>query len=179
MTRYAALLRAINLGSRARVSMPGLRALVEGLGHDDVATYLQSGNVVFSAAGGNSARIAAGIRARIAEELDLDVAVLVRSAADLARVAKGNPFADRERSGDELHVTFLEDQPDAAKAAALAAPANEPAEFALEGREVYLFCPDGYGRTKLNNALFEKRLGVAATTRNWRTVRALADMTAG
>jgi uncharacterized protein (DUF1697 family) len=173
MTRYAALLRAVNLGSRSRVAMPDLRKVVEGLGHSDVATYLQSGNVVFTAGGGGAAAVAKGIRAALADELGLDVAVLVRSARDLARVADGNPFADREVNGNELHVTFLEATP---KAADLEPPKGEPAEFHLDGREVYLFCPDGYGRTKLNNAYFEKRLGVAATTRNRRTVDALRDM---
>ena len=180
MTRYAALLRAINLGARNRIAMPDLRALVEGLGHEDVATYLQSGNVVFSASAsaGGAGEIAAGISAAIAEQLGLDVAVLVRSGKDLARTAEGNPFAGRERTGNELHVTFLADTPAADGAPALAAPEGEPAEFAVAGREVYLFCPHGYGRTKLHNAFLEQRLGVAATTRNWRTVQALAARTA-
>ena len=91
----------------------------------------------------------------------------------------GNPFLGRGANLSGLHVTFLSEAPAPERAARLAAPEREPAELVLAGREVYLRCPDGYGRTKLNNAFFERRLALPATTRNWRTVTALRELAGG
>ncbi|MGH3023752.1 MAG: DUF1697 domain-containing protein [Gaiellaceae bacterium] len=172
---YVALLRGINLGSRNRIAMADLRALVAALGHEDVTTYLQSGNVVFRSSG-RAADLRRGLEARIARDHGLAVTVLLRTRAELARLVTGNPFA--ERGGERtLHVTFLADKPEPVRARDLDAAHGEPDEFRLAGRDVYLYCPNGYGKSKLANAFFEQRLGVAATTRNWRTVTSLAELT--
>ena len=173
MTTYVALLRAINLGSRNKVSMGELRALFAGLGFEDVETYVQSGNLVFKASGG-AADVTAAIADRIRGELGLDVAVLLRSGAQIAKVVAGNPFAKADPA--MLHVTFLAEKPAAASVRGLDPGRSEPDEFRLVGREVYLRCPNGYGRSKLTNAYFEKALAVPATTRNWRTVTKLAEL---
>lgn len=169
MQSYVAMLRGINVGGRTRVAMADLRAAFEALGYEGVATYIQSGNVVFRA----KAVDVDVLRRRIGEDLGVDAAVLVRTAEELAAVVAGNPFAARGLDPATLHVTFL-----AEARAELAVPPGEPDEAAVVGREVYLHCPAGYGRTKVNNAYIEKQLGVAATTRNWKTVRTLADMAA-
>ena len=179
MALQAALLRGINVGGKAKVGMGDLRGIFAALGHTGVATYLQSGNVVFEPAGGTEQQTAARIAERIAADLGLEVRVLLRTGAELGRVLKGNPYLDRESDPTKLHVTFLEQSPAPDRAQRLEVPPNETATFTLAGREVYLHCPDGYGRTKLNNAYIERRLGVAATTRNWKTVMALHDMAAG
>jgi uncharacterized protein (DUF1697 family) len=158
--------------------MDDLRRLFHALGHADAETYLQSGNVVFSAPGAAAPRLAGEIERGLTRELGLDVRVLLRTADDLERVVAGNPFLGRGADPSALHVTFLSEAPAPERAARLAAPEGEPAEFVLAGREVYLRCPDGYGRTKLNNAYFERRLALPATTRNWNTtvkLRALMD----
>jgi uncharacterized protein (DUF1697 family) len=165
-----ALLRGINLGARNRVAMKDLRALIEELGGENVRTYLQSGNVVFGGRALTEAAIAKGIR----ESLGVDVKVLVRTKAELAKVVRGNPFAKADLS--TLHVTFLDAAPDKARAKKLAEQTFEPDEFEVTGPEVYLRCPNGYGRSKLSNAFLEKQLGVAGTTRNWKTVTALAEL---
>lgn len=179
MPAYAALLRAINLGSRNKISMPDLRRLFEeGLGADDVQTHVQSGNVVFRVPERSAAKVEAAVEKRIADDLGLEITVLVRTKAQLEKVVAASPFAARaDRS--KVHVTFLVDKPAAAKVAEIDASTFAPDEFEVVGREVHLHCPNGYGRSKLNNAFFEKKLAQRGTTRNWRTVTTLAEMTAG
>ena len=125
------------------------------------------------------ARVAGEIERRIARDLGVTVTVLVRTADDLAQVVATNPFVRRETDPVTLHVTFLAEAPEPERVTRLETPSGEPDELALVGREVYLHCPNGYGRTKLNNAFIERRLGVAATTRNWRTVTTLCDLVSG
>ncbi len=178
MTRWVALLRGVNVGS-VRVGMADLRRLVTGLGHQDVQTYLQSGNVVFGSTVRDAEALAGGIERALADELGLTVPVLVRSARELAAVAGGNPYADREDDPTRLLVAFLATAPEPSAVAALTVPAGEPAAFTVTGREVFLHYPaGGYGRSRFTNAYLEKKLGVVATTRNWRSVRALAELAA-
>ncbi len=171
---YVALLRAVNLGSRNKVSMPDLRSVFVAVGGEDVETYVQSGNVVFRSRAAEPGKLTNAIEKRLRSELDLDVSVLLRTQAELASVVAANPFAARQRDPTKLHVTFLRDAVDKARGREVEATQLEPDEFRILGREVYLHCPEGYGRSKLSNAYFEKELGVAATTRNWRTVTKLA-----
>ena len=175
--KCVALLRGINLGSTNKIKMADLVRLFAGLGHADVRTYLQSGNVVFSTAGADPKNLAPPIEKAILDELGLTVTVLLRTGPDLTKVLAANPYLNRQDDPTKLHVTFLAEAPEPDLASAVRVPDGESAEFTLAGREVYLHCPDGYGRTKLNNAFFERKLAVPATTRNWRTVVALHDMT--
>ncbi|MGC5020401.1 DUF1697 domain-containing protein [Micromonospora sp. DT47] len=179
MNRYVGLLRGVNVGA-TRIAMADLRRLVSDLGHDDVRTYLQSGNVIFGSPSRDAATLAKGIEQAIADELGLTVPVLVRSGAGLTAVIDGSPYADRQDDPTRLLVAFLATAPAKAKAAALAVPGSENVEFTVAGREVHLHFPDGgYGRSKFTNAYLEKQLGVVATTRNWKSVRALRDLAAG
>jgi uncharacterized protein (DUF1697 family) len=168
---YVALLRGINLGARNKIAMADLREFFEALGHEDVTTYVQSGNVVFRSPVRSASTLRHAIEKRIARDLGLDVSVLLRTGAGLAKVVAGAPFDPAT-----LHVTFLAETPDPERVRALDPARSPPDELRVVGREVYLSCPNGYGRTKLTNAYFEKQLGVAATTRNWRTVTKLAEL---
>jgi uncharacterized protein (DUF1697 family) len=172
---YVALLRGINLGAKKRISMPNLRALVSSLGADDVTTYVQSGNVVFKSAEG-SAKLVGAIERRIRRDLGMTVKVLLRTRPQLAKVVAGNPFAKRVKDPTKLHVTFLAETPSRSRVRRLDPEHGAPDEFRVVGKEVYLHCPNGYGRSKLTNAFFEKELGVAATTRNWKSVTKLAEL---
>lgn len=178
MPRYVALLRGINVGGSTRIGMAALRELVAGLGHGDVRTYLQSGNVLFDSERGPEG-LAGEIEGRITAELGLDVRVLVRTGDDMERVFAGHPFLSGEPDLTRLHVTFLAEVPAPERLGLLETPSGETVAFTLDGREIYLHYPDGYGRTKFNNAFIERRLGVVATTRNWRTVTALRGLVAG
>jgi uncharacterized protein (DUF1697 family) len=176
MTTYVALLRGINVSGKNKVKMEDLRAIVGSLGCERVQTYIQSGNVVFDSSTRSAAKVSDEISGAITRELALDVTVLVRTAADLTTVLATSPLDRNGVDTTKLHVTFLASTPPAAKLRALADVDASPDALAVVGREVYVHCPNGYGRTKLNNTFFEKRLGVGATTRNWRTVQTLAAL---
>jgi uncharacterized protein (DUF1697 family) len=158
--------------------MADLRRIVEELGGEDVGTYVQSGNVVLRSRL-TADRLASAIEKGIREALGMDLPVLVRSGRQLRALVKGNPFAGPRVDVMALHVTFLGAKPAAKRLAELRGEPFDPEALELVRGDVCLFCPRGYGRTKLSNTLLERRLGVPATTRNWRTVTALADLTAG
>jgi uncharacterized protein (DUF1697 family) len=170
---YIALLRGVNVGTGRKVPMNDLRALFDSLGHTDVRTYIQSGNVVFATKDAAPARVQSAIEQGITRDFGLDVAVLLRKRADVAKVLERNPF------GAEAYITFLDDLPDRKLVAALDPAPYSPDEFVVYGREVFVRCPNGYGRTKINNAFFERKLATRATTRNYKTVMTLHDWAAG
>jgi uncharacterized protein (DUF1697 family) len=178
MPNYVAMLRGVNVAGSKRVAMGALKELFEALGAQDVQTYVQSGNVVFKSGSKSPAKLEKTIEDRIGDELGLSVRVVVRSKHELRRIVAKNPFLAAKKDPATLHVTFLADKPSAARVRDIDTGAGGPDEFRIEGQEVYLHCPNGYGRTKLNNAFFEKKLGVAATTRNWKTVTTLARLAA-
>jgi uncharacterized protein (DUF1697 family) len=170
MPRYAALLRGINVGGKKLVSMAELRELLTGLGHTDVATVLQSGNAVFT----SSKRSAAKLAAEIERALGIDVRVLVRTHAELAEVIANNPLPGAVDDPAHLLVNFLDGQPDKAGLD----PADFPDEDIRFGRrELYVWYRKGIGRSKLTNQVIERRLGVAATGRNWNTLAKLVELT--
>ncbi|MFC9291990.1 DUF1697 domain-containing protein [Streptomyces sp. NPDC057052] len=177
MTKYVALLRGINVGGHARIAMKDLREVFGELGFDEVQTYLQSGNVVFADPAGTApGELRERIEKRLADGLGVPAGVLLRTGESLGRTVAANPYLDREDDPAKLHVTFLAETPTAEQATALRTPPGETAEFTLLGDEIHLHVPDGYGRTKLNNAFIERRLGIVTTTRNWKTVNALHGM---
>jgi uncharacterized protein (DUF1697 family) len=173
---YVALMRGINVGGGRRITMNDLRNLFGELGHSDVSSYVQSGNIVFKADESDPAALSGAIEERIATELGLDVAVLIRSAKEPKAITKHNPFTENEENPKALHVTFLEDAPAKSVVANLPDRTRGTDELKIVGREVFLWLPKGYADTKLQNAFFEKSLGTRATTRNWKTVLQLTDM---
>jgi uncharacterized protein (DUF1697 family) len=168
LTVYAALLRGINVGTGRKVGMSELRALFGTLGHTDVRTYIQSGNVVFGATG-TPARVRSALEREIERTFCFEVTVLLRTQADLAALDRRNPY------GAAAYVTFLDGTPDRKLVAALDPAPFAPDAFEVHGREVFVHCPNGYGRTKINNAYFERKLATSATTRNWKTVTTLTE----
>jgi len=159
--------------------MAEVRKVFGDLGYREVQIYLQTGNVVFEHTGGEPDGVAAEVEKHIYDDLGVATTVLLRTEAELAAVLAGNPYLDVVDDLTKLHVTFLAAEPTPALAAALEVPQGETAQFTLAGRDVYLHTPQGYGRTKINNAFLEKQLGVSATTRGWKTVATLADLAAG
>jgi uncharacterized protein (DUF1697 family) len=172
---FVALLRGVNVGGNP-LPMAGLRARCAELGARDVRTYLQSGNVVFTA-GATAAQWEKRLAEALAGDSRLPVAVVVRTAAELRAVHEGNPFLGEDGVDPKtLHVTFLARTPAASAVAALAARESGGDRLRVAGREVYLHCPGGYGRTKLGNPVIERVAGCPATTRNWNTVTALVAL---
>lgn len=178
MSTYVVLLRGINVGGHNKVPMPALRTLVEGLGYDDVSTYIQSGNVLLSGSGGANV-VGDKIAKAIKKEFGFDVSVIVRTRAQLQKIVKGNPFAGKAKDVGHLHMVFLAAKPAPSKVKDLTGADWGDEEVAVKGTEAYLHLPNGYGRANLNNMVVEKKLGVAGTARNWRTTTKLLDLAGG
>lgn len=175
MPRQIALLRGINLGARNRVSMPDLRELLTGLGHEDVKTLLQSGNVVLTS-DETGEQLEQALEAAIAKELGVESRVIVRSARELAAVVKRNPLADVADDPKRHQVSFLSAKPEAAVVRALEAADVAPEQVAVHGREIYAWHPGGIQRSPLVKLLTDRELGVTATARNWNTVTKLLEL---
>ena len=177
MTSFVSLLRGINVGPNTTVKMDDLVVLYRTLGLENVRTYLRSGNVLFDAQDREPDTLAAAIEKSLALAVGFPVKVIIRTCEDLSRIAADNPFL-QEQACDPgtLHVTFLSGLPPAGPDGETNRGQNDQDRFIIMGTEVYLCCPHGYGRTKFSNAFFEKRLALVATTRNWKTVTALAEM---
>lgn len=175
MPRQIALLRGINLGARNRVSMPELRELLTGLGHDDVKTLLQSGNVVLTSKE-TGEQLEQALERAIAGELGVESRVIVRSARELAGVVKRDPFAGVADDPKRYQVSFLSAKPEAAVVRALEAADVAPEQVAVSGREIYAWHPEGIQRSPLAKLLTDSKLGVTATARNWNTVLKLLEL---
>lgn len=178
-TTYAALLRGINVGGSRKVPMADLRTLMEGLGHDGVRTYLQSGQAVFTADHGDEESLAAELAGAIEKRFGFAVDVIVRDHAYLRAIAEDCPYPAAELEAKQLHVTYFSAPVDADRFAELDQSAYLPEEFRLGDRALYLYAPNGLGRSKLAEHLSKPRLnkGVIATSRNWNTVVKLVEMT--
>jgi uncharacterized protein (DUF1697 family) len=176
MPTFAAFLRAVNLGEKNKIPMGELKSLFSELGYEDVTTYLQSGNVVFRTPK-KADGIAAAVERRIADEFGHSVTVLLRTAAELRKIADNSPFVTGESDPKKLHVVFLDSRPGAKAKADLDPDRSPPDRFDVRGREIYLHLPNGSGRSKLTIDYFERRLDAKATARNWRTLTNLVELT--
>jgi uncharacterized protein (DUF1697 family) len=177
LTIYVAMLRGVNVGGNS-LKMDWLREACEGIGLQNVRTYVQSGNIVF-ASRLSGEKLAKSLKMTIDAQTRLPVTVVVRSASEMAKIIAGNPFP-KQKGIDltKLHVTFLAKPPSKPALEKLDALAGTRDEYRLAGREIYLHCPINYGETKLSNTAIEKVLSVGATTRNWKTVTVLHEMAA-
>jgi uncharacterized protein (DUF1697 family) len=182
MGRYVALLRGINVGGRNKVAMADLRQIAESLGHTEVATYIQSGNLVFTSPAASAIDLADALEREIVGRLGVRPAVVVISRAELAQVIADNPFPE-ETSPKCLHAVFrrAEMTPDAVAAVAAAQHAarakGSQDEAIVVGRTLYLRTPGGLGRSELAARLARPGgQADAGTARNWATVTRLLDM---
>jgi uncharacterized protein (DUF1697 family) len=175
VARLVVLLRGINLGTHNRIAMPKLRELLDGAGFDDVGTYVQSGNVVLSS-GASPATVARTCERLIAEELGLEIDVVVRTRNELATVVRRNPLGDVAEDPKRYQVSFLDRKPPAAVLGKLDAAAAPQERFVPIGREIYAWHPGGVARSKLWALLAGRGLGVTATARNWTTVTKLLEL---
>jgi len=179
MANYVALLRSVNVGGHGRLSMAELQQTFRTLGHTDVSTYIQTGNVLFRSPSKSKAKLTAGIEHQLEADYGSAPAVILRTVADLSRIVAASPFPGQGADPSRHHVTFLAESPTAEALAAFVAPASGRDELVIIGQEVYVHTPDGYHNSKLTGALLERRLGVVSTTRNWNTVTKLCDLAGG
>ena len=175
MARYVALLRGINIGPRNRIAMPALREVLEAAGFEDVATYVQSGNVVLTS-GAKADAVRRKVEGVVTESFGLEIPVVVRTKAELAAVVKRNPLGEVATDPKRYQVSFLDGKLPAAKVKELEAVAAPGEQVVAHGREIYAWHPAGVARSKLWAKLAGKGLGVTATARNWTTVETLLEL---
>ncbi|MGH2369380.1 MAG: DUF1697 domain-containing protein [Chloroflexota bacterium] len=176
---HVALLRGVNLGGKNKLPMKELVAMFADAGCADVRSYIQSGNVVFRASESLAAQVPALVTATIAERFGFRVPIVLRTADELREVSEDNPFLAVGADPSALHVVFLADDPGPERTAALD-PQRSPGDaFALRGRDIYLHCPHGFGRSKLTTDYFDRKLATVSTVRNWNTVLRLLALAQG
>ncbi len=174
MTGYAGFLRGINVGGNKSFKMDVLKALCTKLGLENVQTYLQSGNVVFSTDRKDTEALAREIESAIEKTVGFPARVILRTKADLKKIVAKNPFGG-DREPGKLLVQFLSGDLSAAGKAMLEKHPG-PEEIRIAGRDVYIYFPNGSGQSKLAAQLTEKKLGAAPTGRNWNTVTKLLEL---
>jgi uncharacterized protein (DUF1697 family) len=172
MQQHIVLLRGINLGSRNRIAMPALRDALDAAGFDDVRTYLQSGNVILS----SRAKPNDAVRRLIADEFGLDIAVITRTRAQLARIVERNPLARVAKDPKRYQISFLDSKPSREVVRRIEQTADAKERVVVDGREIYAWHPETIARSKLWALLAGQSLGVTATARNWTTVQKLLEL---
>lgn len=174
--RYVALLRGINVGGNTMIKMEDLRAMFEGLGFENVASYINSGNLAFDSRKAGEAALVTKIETAIESHIGKRVQVMVREQKDIQRILANNPFEGQFESHKEMHVLFLKEElsGESQKWLYEATPAGE--RFEVVGREMYCHLPMGVADSYLGRGQFEKKLKISVTARNWRTVQRLGEL---
>ncbi|MGQ1788115.1 DUF1697 domain-containing protein [Saccharicrinis sp. GN24d3] len=172
-----AVLRGINVGGKRKILMADLKLLFAGIGFTDVVTYIQSGNVIFNAdQPWSNLEIGNKIEQAIADKYGFEVPVIVRSAQELEHIVNNNPFDKGEIGINQLHLTFLKDIPSSDNRLKAESYNFEPDQFVIDKNDVFLCIKGKYHQTKLSNHFFESKFKVPATTRNWKTVLKLLEL---
>jgi uncharacterized protein (DUF1697 family) len=180
MASWVVLLRGVNVGGANRLAMSDLRDLIGSLGHSEVTTYIQSGNLLMTSPRVDRAAIAAEICAGIESSFGLVVSTILRTPDELRAGIAANPFvAEAEADAARVHIMFLSAAPRPDDVAQLEPDRFGADRFALLGSDLFLHYPDGAGRSKMNLDYFEKRLHVRGTARNLKTVATLIELSNG
>jgi uncharacterized protein (DUF1697 family) len=174
---YIAIIRGINVGGKKPIKMQALKELCENIGFENIQTFIQSGNVVFKYKKQNNTAIANLFSKNIFETFGFEVPVLVLTLSEIKAIVIANNFLQDKMKGIAfMHVTFLEEVPAKEQTEILQKNNFAPDEFFIQGKAVYLYCPNGYSSSKLTNSFIENKLKVTATTRNWKTVNELLNL---
>ncbi|MBR9923251.1 MAG: DUF1697 domain-containing protein [Bacteroidetes bacterium] len=176
MENFIVLLRGINVSGQKKIKMADLRKLLGENGFPGVQTYIQSGNIILESTA-DPKKVGEKVSALIRKQYDFEVPALVRRPSDFEKLIQENPFAkDPENDPKCFYVTFLDDKPTQELVDRLKEESHPPEEWEIDGKDIYFHSPKGYGRAKMNNNYFERKLKTGATTRNWRSIHVLLDM---
>jgi uncharacterized protein (DUF1697 family) len=174
MKTYISILRGINVSGHKLIKMEALRTSYENMGFSNVKTYVQSGNVIFSYEDIEINKLEEQIFQQIKKDFGFDVPIIVLSVEKLEEIIKSNPLRkDKSKEESFMHVTFLASKSETNNFDAIEEKKQDNEDIVFSDYAVYLYCPNGYGNTKLNNNFIETKLKVRATTRNWKTTNEL------
>ena len=177
MPVFISMLRGVNVGAHNRIKMDALKVLYESLGFKDARTYVQSGNVIFRAREQDLAKLAKKIQDGIAKRFSFTPSVVVRTKQEMRAAMEASPFRDRgDIEPGKLLVTFLSGAPPAGAEKNLSDLKGYPEELHLRGRELYIYFPNGAGKSKLPWSQVDKLVGVSGTARNWNSVTKMLEM---
>ena len=180
MTAFVSLFRGVNVGGHQGIRMDELKGLYESLGFKDVATYIQSGNVVFTSDEADVARVRGQIEDGFERKFGFHVEVFVRTSAELRAIIDKNPFqSQQDKESKWVVVMFLAARPGDAAQEDLLKTYTGPEEIFITGKEMYIYYPNGIGRSKLSHGFIEKKLKTFGTARNWNTILQLQKMMQG
>lgn len=174
--RYVAFLRGINVGGKHLLPMKDLSEIFGSVGCKEVRTFIQSGNVLFSAAPTAESWLTNQIMTAIQKKFGFNAPVVLRTLPELEEAVAANPYLPQVADTKALHVYFLQTAPAQEAIAALDPNRSAPDTFAARNREVYLYLPNGMARTKLTNAWFDGKLKTVSTARNWQTTLKLLEL---
>ncbi|MBD8348397.1 DUF1697 domain-containing protein [Dysgonomonas sp. HGC4] len=172
---YISMLRGINVGGHRKIKMDDLKILYENLQLENVMTYIQSGNVVFQSNIQSCKALSDLISKQIHQQFQLDVPVIVKSIEEFNDVYENNPFVTQNKDTEKLYIIFLSENINEPVIEEINKYAGDDL-FIIYKSAIYLFCTNGYGKTKLTNTFFEKKLKILATTRGWTTVSKLREI---
>lgn len=173
MNTFIVLFRGINVSGQKKIKMADLKNQLQDIGLHKIKTYIQSGNVIVHTPLDADA-LNQEIRQKIEQEYGFSVELIIKTPADLQNIIRKNPLCNRDLQ--RMYVTFLQEIPANDKVLALRQVDYSPEEYTLHNDIIYFFSPHGYGKAKMNNNFFENKLKTTATTRNWKTVNKLLDM---
>lgn len=177
MKKYIALLRGINVSGQKLIKMERLCESVSRLGFEDVSTYIQSGNILFSFADTEIANICDLLSGMILSDFGFDVGVIVIEPGELEKTIADNPFSNRTpENSTQPYVGFLSEIPSSENVKSLEDVDFGNDEFHIIGKRIYIWYADSAGKTKLSNAVIERKLKVVSTARNWKTVQKLREL---
>jgi uncharacterized protein (DUF1697 family) len=176
MSVKVTFLRGVNMAGHCSMKMSDLLSIYKKLGFKDAVTYIQSGNVVFTSTE-NEKKIATEIEKAILKKFGYSVPVMVRTADEIQRINQLNPYIhESDFEAGKSSVIFLYNEPDSDQVAKVADINYPPDMFKIIGREIFIYCPDGFGRTKLYTNFFENKMKVTGTARNWKTITAISEI---
>lgn len=177
MLTYVSMLRGINVSGQKKIIMADLRMIYEGLGFDNVMTYIQSGNVIFCSKIKSAVVLSKKISEAIEAQYGFTVPVAIRTREEFDKLIEENPYSIKKKFDmSKLYVTLLETKPMPSQIKSLAPVKSNDDVFRILKNNIYVYCPGGYGKTRLSNKYFENELKQSATTRNWKTITHLYSM---
>ncbi len=176
--KYISLLRGINVGGHNKILMAQLKALYENNGFKNVVSYIQSGNVLFDSSERNIDNLCKKIEDAIELKYAFHVPVDIRTHQEMKNILDNSPYKKilSEEHGSKILVVFLKSEPSRENREELLKYVGDSEQLSVHKKEIYLYCSEGYGKSKLTNTLIEKKLRISATARNWKSVKKLYEL---